>query len=366
MKHSQNIKKIMIVSGVLSALLIIGVGGYMLYGSFRLNKLAKMSALEMIEYTTKDNANARITVGVLVDGEATYTVYGENGEILPQEEIEYEIGSITKTLTAALLAKAIGEGRVELEDPLDHFLDLPAKKHFPTLKSLVTHTSGYKNYYFETPMILNFLNGRNDFHGIDEDMLRHRIGKVGLQAKEYAFAYSNFGMATLGLVLEEVYDEEYTVLLNRYLTEDLGLSHTKLPDETMSLENAWQWEPSDAYLPAGGLRSTIVDMLEYARLNMSGNPVELSLTHRSLAKIDASSLTHEKMGIRMDEIGMAWILDTEHSILWHNGATGNYNAYIGMDKERQIAVVVLSNLPPKVRIPATVIGIEVLTTLQKE
>lgn len=365
MKHS-HIKKIVIVSGILLALLIMGVGGYMLYGSYRLNKLATMTAFDMIANTTENNEEAKITVGILKDGKATYTVYGENGEVLPQEEIVYEIGSITKTLTASLLAKAIGEGRVELEDTLDHYLDLPAGNHYPTLKSLVTHTSGYKNYYFETPMILNFLNGRNDFYGIDEEMLMHRIKKVNLQAKEYAFAYSNFGMATLGLVLEKIYDEEYTDLLNRYLTEDLGLSHTKLPDETTALENAWQWEPSDAYLPAGGLRSTIVDMLEYAQLNLSGNPVDLSLTHQSLLRIDASSTTREKMGIRMDEIGMAWILDTEHSILWHNGATGNYNAYIGMDKERQIAVVVLSNLPPKVRIPATVIGIEVLTTLQKE
>lgn len=66
----------------------------------------------------------------------------------------------------------------------------------------------------------------------------HLIAKVNLHAKDDACAYSKIGMATLGLVLEEVYDEEYAVHLKLYLTEDKGLSHTKLPDETMTLENA--------------------------------------------------------------------------------------------------------------------------------
>ena len=366
MRRKINAKRIAITLGILLIVLMMGFGGFMIYGSYKLNQLANMSAHEMIAYTTKNKEDALITVGILQNGEMTYTVYGENGVIQPQKEIEYEIGSITKTFTAALLSKAIHEGKVRLDDPIDRYLDLPEENVYPTLKSLVTHTSGYKNYYFETPMISNFLNGRNDFYGINEDLLMNRIQKVNIQEKDHSFEYSNFGMATIGLVLEKVYDEDYTLLMNRYLKEELGLSHTKLPDESDDLKNAWQWKDSDAYLPAGALRSTILDLLEYAQMNLTGNPDYLTLTHKSLLTINASSQTREKMGIHMDEIGISWIIDTGNSIVWHNGGTGNYNSYIGFDKEKQIAVVVLSNLPPNVRIPATVIGIEVLTTLQKK
>ena len=47
------------------------------------------------------------------------------------------------------------------------------------------------------------------------------------------------------------------------------------------------------------------------------------------------------MGINMDSIAMAWIIDSENSIIRHNGGTGNYNAYLGICPEKGCAVVVL-------------------------
>lgn len=48
----------------------------------------------------------------------------------------------------------------------------------PTIKQLMTHKSGYKGYYFETPMIQNFLKGRNDFYGIGDSMVLARLEKT--------------------------------------------------------------------------------------------------------------------------------------------------------------------------------------------
>lgn len=53
----------------------------------------------------------------------------------------------------------------------------------------------------------------------------------------------------------------------------------------------------------------------------------------------------------------------ENGIIWHNGGIGNYNCYLGFHPETQTAVVVLSNLAPNERIPATVLGIKLLTEL---
>ena len=65
----------------------------------------------------------------------------------------------------------------------------------------------------------------------------------------------------------------------------------------------------------------------------------------------------------MDEIGMAWIIDSRNGFVWHNGGTGNYNSYLGFDKESSTAVVVLSNTAPGYRIPATVLGVKLLNEL---
>ena len=71
------------------------------------------------------------------------------------------------------------------------------------------------------------------------------------------------------------------------------------------------------------------------------------------------------MGIHMDEIGMGWIIDRENGIIWHNGGTGHYNSYLGFNPETETAVLILSNLSPNDRIPATVLGIKLLKELKQ-
>lgn len=52
------------------------------------------------------------------------------------------------------------------------------------------------------------------------------------------------------------------------------------------------------------------------------------------------------------------MFDEESKVFWHNGGTGGYNSYVGFSPERQAAAVVLANLPPAYRIPATILGIK--------
>lgn len=61
---------------------------------------------------------------------------------------------------------------------------------------------------------------------------------------------------------------------------------------------------------------------------------------------------------------MAWILDKEKGVIWHYGGTGDYNCYFGFNPETDIAVVVLSNLSPGYKVPATVLGIKALDELK--
>ena len=76
--------------------------GY-LYKMQQLEKLQHMSFQQMIEYTTLEEGDAVITVGIIKDGKTSYTVYGKDGRILPQTEELYEIGSLTKTFDGALI-----------------------------------------------------------------------------------------------------------------------------------------------------------------------------------------------------------------------------------------------------------------------
>lgn len=356
-------KKMIFIIGFVILCVTLAIGGIVIYIKHQISKIPELTFNEALAYTTKDNANAIISVGVIKDGHISYKVYGENAKELPAELHTYEIGSLTKTLTAALINKAISEGKINIDSTIDHYLLLPDSNEYPTIKELLTHTSGYKGYYFESPMITNFFNRRNDFYGITKDMILQKASGLSLDKASYDFNYSNYGYAMLGLVLEKVYDTDYITLANDFVQDKLGLVDTKISDKSGDLGNYWDWKEDDAYLSAGAITSNIADMLSYAQMQLVKSPY-LSECHKSLKTINASTESYKTMNIHMDEIGMSWIIDNKNNIIWHNGGTGGYNSYLGFNLETGTAVVILSNLAPNYRIPATVLGVKLLIELQ--
>lgn len=354
--------KIFVVIAVVIFCIALAIGIVMLYGKYQISKIPQLTFMEALEYTTQGNRNAVITVGIIKNGQSSYKVYGEDGKELTAELHTYEIGSLTKTFTAALINKAIMEGKVNIDDAIDNYLPLPNAAGYPTIKELLTHTSGYREYYFESPMIFNFFKGRNDFYAITKEMVLYKASGLHMNKEDYGFIYSNYGYAVLGLVLESVYGTDYTTLINDFARNELKMADTKISDQSGDLGNYWAWKANDAYLPAGGITSNISDMLSYAQMQLESSPYFLEC-HKSLKTINASAEDYKTMGINMDGIGMSWIIDNENSIIWHNGGTGDYNSYLGFHPATGTAVVVLSNLAPNDRIPATVLGIKLLMEL---
>lgn len=334
------------------------VSGLMIYGKYQMGKIPGLSFQEALEYTTKNNDNAVITVGIVKDSDASYTVYGSNGKELSPELHTYEIGSLTKTFTAAMVSKAVREDKMDLSSSIDQYIALPEGNGYPTVEELLTHTSGYKGYYFEWPMVSNFIRDRNDFYGITKEMILRKAGEVSLP-DEYEFNYSNYGYAVLGLILENVYGSDYKTLMNQFLQTELKLSNTQISEQNGDLGKYWDWNGDDAYLSAGAITSDIEDMLAYAQMLLDQYEY-LADCQARLKAIDASTEQYKMLGINMNGIGMAWIIDDENNIIWHNGGTDDYNSYLGFDPKTGTAVVVLSNLSPGYRIPATILGVKAL------
>lgn len=354
---------------VLIAAITIAICGGLLfvalsaYSKSQMSKIPELSFQEALAYTTKDHAGAVITVGIIKDGNISYTVYGENGKEQSKELHTYEIGSLTKTFTAAMVSKAVQEGKINIDATIDQYLSLPEGNVYPTIAALLTHTSGYKSHYVESPMISNFFTGKNLFFRITKTMVVNKAGKLSVPDEDYPFNYSNFGYAVLGLILEEVYGDDYAALANQFAKE-LNLSHTQLSAQDGDLGKYWDWSDGDAYLPAGGFTSDINDMLTYAQFQLD----EIGYfadCHKELRKVNVASEQYEAKGINMDAIGMAWIIDSGNGVIWHNGGTGNYNSYLGFSVDKNVAVIILSNLAPDYRISATVLGDKLLGELEQ-
>ena len=91
-------------------------------------------------------------------------------------------------------------------------------------------------------------------------------------------------------------------MANDYVRNDLGLTDTKISDQSGDLGNCWAWEANDGYLAAGALTSCITDMLAYAQMQL--NDPRFTPCHESLKAISASTESDLMMAYGRDRNGL--------------------------------------------------------------
>lgn len=190
---------------------------------------------------------------------------------------------------------------------------------------------------------------------ITKDEILNKIKTITLEDKDYKFNYSNFGISVIGLILEEVYNRDFVTLMNDFIVNDLKFKDTKAAAGTGNL--------SGCYIPAGAIISNIEEMAQYLKYYMNDEDSYISNTYAELKTIDANHSTYEKMNIRMDKIGMTWVIDEKNNIIWHNGGTSNFNSYIAFNKNKNIGVILLGNIAPAKKVPMTVLGTKLINEL---
>jgi CubicO group peptidase (beta-lactamase class C family) len=291
---------------------------------------------------TTGKSNIKYTVGIYKNGETEIKVFDEFGET-EFKKYYYEIGSITKTFTGMLVTKAVEEGKIELEAPISRYIfGLDESKYYPTIKRLITHTSGYRsdpeeydhNEYYQ-------LN--NPFFDVSREQLLNEIKETLLEDKAYPYRYSNLGASIAGLVLESVYQRSYDSLM-RELLEALDMKDTYTFDVPYNLNgygkngddcNHWYWNNNCAYCPAGYISTNIYDLLHYVKIHITSEDSFITEGHKSYAIKSDDGL--------YQTIGAFWNIIPEWNVIYHTGGSGCFIGILIIDTLNKNAVVVLSN-----------------------
>ena len=323
----------------------------------KMQDISQYTSSQMIDYTLNNNENAIISIAIYDGNDIAYDVYGAEYNL----NYDYEIGSITKTFTAMLVSKAIKEGKVNLDDSISNYLELE-NRYYPTIKRIITHTSGLKPYYLSFQKIKNYFVGGNDFYNISKEQLLEELNKTKLEDKDYNFNYSNFGVSTLGLVLEKVYDKNYNELLEELLKQ-LDMNNTTIATGTGNLSGYWKWNENDGYIPAGAIISNIQDMSKYLETLITSDEDYVIRMQEALKEVNAKNDIYSMFDVNVDSVGMTWMIDNKNNIIWHNGSTTNFNSYIGFNREKKVGVVILSNISPQKDVNMTLIGNRIMHEL---
>ena len=255
-------------------------------------------------------------------------------------DTQFEIGSVTKTFTAVLLADAVRASRLALEDPIGP----PFARSGVTYLQLATHASGLPRL----PPDLAPSDLANPYADEGLDDLIAAFAKAAPGAKPEASSYSNFGYGVLGQAVAGALGKAYGELLTERVLRPLQLKDTRLswreadrvrlapPHDAAGVGRNWDL---NAFAPAGSLVSTTRDLARYVQAN-------LGLVESTLASALAD--THRArttMGAPTRQIGLAWMIERRAggTRIWHNGGTGGYRSYVGFDPEARTGVVVLTN-----------------------
>ena len=301
-----------------------------------------------------------VVVGLVdADGSRTVIAYGNPGpDAVPLDgESIFEIGSITKVFTASLLADMVRRGEVELSEPvaelLPHEVTVPVRNGKEiTLLDITTHHSGLPR------MPTNFTpqNLQNPYVDYTVQQMYDFISGYELTRDPgEKYEYSNYATGLLGHALSLRADTTYEALLIDRVIRPLGMKHTAIsltPWMEEHLAHGYDafgdpvanWDII-ALAGAGALRSNVNDMLIFAEANLAAKPEDEGLSGALHDALHPRRQIREREGQPADSIGFNWIISqkSERVITWHNGGTGGYTTFLGLDREANRAVVVLTN-----------------------
>jgi D-alanyl-D-alanine-carboxypeptidase/D-alanyl-D-alanine-endopeptidase len=290
-----------------------------------------------------------VVVGVEFQDEVHVTSLGDEAGAQSEESL-FEIGSITKTFTALLLANMVQREEVALSDPVSKYVAIenPVLSRV-TLLDLATHTARLPG--IPRDLLWRALRNRRDpYRGYD----RHRLEAALAAAKERSgigrkFRYSNFGFATLGHALSAAAGVSYEELIVSRICAPLGLAATSpAPSEELARRYVQghkrkgrpvtPWDLA-SFAPAGVLKSSVRDMLTYLRAHVDPSSPSLGPALREVQR--------RRVGVRKGRlaIGLAWLIETRRGIefTWHNGGTGGFSAFAGFSPGAKASVVALAN-----------------------
>ena len=293
-----------------------------------------------------------IAIAVAVDAETVWSEgfgYANLEHRVPMwPAVKFRVGSISKSLTAAAVARLVEDGRLDLDAPIQKYVpSFPEKAHPITTRQLGGHLAGIRHYRGNENFIRDpyptVLDGLSIFA---DDPLLHEPGT--------AFAYTSYGFNLLSAVVEWAAERPFLDYMREAVFGPLGMRDTVadfvtpiIPGRTSyyvrndagSVVNA-PWVNNSYKWAGGGFLSTTEDVLGFADAHLDDD--FLSKSSRALLFTEQKTRDGEGVGY-----GLGWFIRTREDgrrLLSHSGGSVGGTSLMVMEPESRVVVVGLINL----------------------
>jgi len=290
-----------------------------------------------------------VSIGIYKNGKKYTAHYGEldNGKgNEPTDKTIYEIASVSKTFTGVLVANAVLEGKINLEDDIrmylkDEFKNFEYNKQPIRIKHLLTHTSEMKKFLpesinelfadFNEDLPFKVYEIQKKYNKKDFISDLHKINIDTIPGVRYG--YSNVDTEIMAQILENVYDKSFNDVLIDYFKLNVNMPNTQIDlqkNKEHYLANGYgmtgKLVPHEAVLYGadGGVKTTIPDLVNYMEFQLDNtNPTSVE-SHRTLFENGNRKMAYY-LPIKNDE---------EYGVYYsmHGGGFGSQNWFFILPK----------------------------------
>ena len=290
----------------------------------------------------RDGRAPSLVAGVVRDGGLAWSA-GRGDVAEPHTDVQYRLGSISKTVTAVAVLRLRDEGRVHLDDPLDrHVPGTPLGDR--TVGQLLAHVAGAAA---ESP---------GEWW---ERAPGGSLADLGLGAEHVVlgaarrFHYSNLGFGLLGELVARLRGRSWEDVVRTEVLQPLGMTRTTPRPVAPAAEGRAVHPWADVVLPepehdagvmaaAGQLWATLADLGRFAAflLGDTGGVLDAATLEEMTvpAGVDSSAPGWSAYGL-----GLQVLRVDGRTLVGHGGSMPGFLAGVFVDPEEQTGAVSLAN-----------------------
>jgi CubicO group peptidase (beta-lactamase class C family) len=316
---------------------------------------------ELITKQLREEHVAGATVAVVKDGRIVFAKgYGyadrERQEPVVADETLFYPGSAGKLFTWTAVMQLVEEGKLDLDADINTYLDfeIPNTYREPiTMAHLMTHTAG-----FEEQFAAQLAEDEQDVLPLREFLIRYMPERV-YPPGEYS-AYSNYGTALAGYIIERISGEPYEQYVTDHILKPLGMEHSAA---TQPLPADLAADLSKGYLyrdgvynakdfewisnaPSAAIHATGTDMARFMLAHLeNGKFGDTRILGESTAlDMHRQHFTHDP---RLSGWTYGFVISHENDrhLIWHNGDSARFQTMLALLPEEHTGLFVSYNTP---------------------
>ncbi len=299
-----------------------------------------------------------MAIAIIDNGNITYNKGIGFADVESQTKITsktgFNIGSISKLFTAWGIMKLVENDKIDLDVPVENYLtrwkfpksEFDSKK--VTVRSLLSHTGGvsvhgYPGFHPNAtlPNLEASLNGEN---GLVRDNEKVEI----IVEPQTKFQYSGGGYTVLQLLIEEITGKSFEVYMQKEIFKPLKMKNTSFTiDKKILKHSATPYDENGeaVYIEkftakaAAGLHTTLEDMVQFAKANMSSNPVLSENTIQEMTTIiPITKSKRQAQGLGYHAYFLGPI-----TVKGHAGSNTGWESGFMLDFKSNSAIIMLTN-----------------------